>query len=109
MYNRTNEIYPAQELRARLVWAGALFTNLVVVVLWTVRQCYYNCDRRSLAPLSPPSDGTDPPSYGTWISPRRNQYVAHGARSWEYWVFVTLVTSVLDVCAPHVLYNTPGL
>ena len=27
--------------------------------------------------------------------------------SWESWVFTTLVTSVLDVCAPHVLYNTP--
>eukprot|EP00959_Pyramimonas_sp_CCMP1952_P189921 3973316-Pyramimonas_sp.AAC.1 len=28
-------------------------------------------------------------SYGTWISPK-NQYVAHGARSWESWVSTTL-------------------
>eukprot|EP00959_Pyramimonas_sp_CCMP1952_P441013 9232618-Pyramimonas_sp.AAC.1 len=27
--------------------------------------------------------------------------------SWESWMFITLVTSVLDFCAPHVLYNTP--
>eukprot|EP00959_Pyramimonas_sp_CCMP1952_P096098 2009325-Pyramimonas_sp.AAC.1 len=27
--------------------------------------------------------------------------------SWESWVFTTLVNSVLDVCAPRVLYNTP--
>eukprot|EP00959_Pyramimonas_sp_CCMP1952_P435210 9113020-Pyramimonas_sp.AAC.1 len=27
-------------------------------------------------------------SCGTWISPRK-QYVAHGARSWESWVFTT--------------------
>eukprot|EP00976_Prorocentrum_cordatum_P030654 623826-Prorocentrum_minimum.AAC.1 len=26
---------------------------------------------------------------GTWISPR-NQYVAHGACSWEFWMFTTL-------------------
>eukprot|EP00959_Pyramimonas_sp_CCMP1952_P131786 2755399-Pyramimonas_sp.AAC.1 len=45
-------------------------------------------------------------SCGTWISPR-NQYVSHAACSWESWVFTTLVTSVLYICAPHVLYNTP--
>eukprot|EP00959_Pyramimonas_sp_CCMP1952_P382380 8012395-Pyramimonas_sp.AAC.1 len=27
--------------------------------------------------------------------------------SWEFWVFTTLVTSALDVCAPRALYNTP--
>eukprot|EP00959_Pyramimonas_sp_CCMP1952_P348999 7312516-Pyramimonas_sp.AAC.1 len=43
---------------------------------------------------------------GTWISPR-HQYVAHRACSLVSWVFTTLVTSILDVCAPHVLYNTP--
>eukprot|EP00976_Prorocentrum_cordatum_P111449 1195368-Prorocentrum_minimum.AAC.3 len=53
-------------------------------------------------PSRPPPD-----SCGTWISPR-NQYVAHGACSWESWMFTTLaVTGVLDFCAPRVLYNTP--
>eukprot|EP00959_Pyramimonas_sp_CCMP1952_P452031 9464317-Pyramimonas_sp.AAC.1 len=33
--------------------------------------------------------------------------LSHGACSWESWVCTTLVTSGLDVCAPHVLYNTP--
>eukprot|EP00959_Pyramimonas_sp_CCMP1952_P155891 3260655-Pyramimonas_sp.AAC.1 len=47
-------------------------------------------------------------SCGTWISPR-NPYVALGACSWESRAFTTMVTSVLDVCAPHVLYNTPRL
>eukprot|EP00976_Prorocentrum_cordatum_P081183 1184281-Prorocentrum_minimum.AAC.2 len=37
-------------------------------------------------------------SCGNWISPR-NQYVAHGAYSWEFWMFTTLVTSVLEFCA----------
>ena len=45
---------------------------------------------RNLTPL--PANGA---SCGTRISPR-NQNVAHGARSWESWVFTTLVTSVLD-------------
>ena len=39
--------------------------------------------------------------------PPRPLHALHGACSWESWAFATLVTSVLNVCAPHVRYNTP--
>eukprot|EP00959_Pyramimonas_sp_CCMP1952_P214637 4491827-Pyramimonas_sp.AAC.1 len=60
----------------------------------------------------PPDLATPPPYRPSPLTSRppyrpRNQYVAHGACSWESWVYTTLVTSVLEVCAPRVLYNTP--
>eukprot|EP00959_Pyramimonas_sp_CCMP1952_P367236 7691618-Pyramimonas_sp.AAC.1 len=38
-------------------------------------------------------------SCGTWISPA-NQYVAHGACSWESWIFATLVTPCFGRLCP---------
>eukprot|EP00959_Pyramimonas_sp_CCMP1952_P183531 3837385-Pyramimonas_sp.AAC.1 len=34
--------------------------------------------------------------------------LAHGARSWESWVFATLITSVLDVCASCTVQHAIG-
>eukprot|EP00976_Prorocentrum_cordatum_P069857 1179716-Prorocentrum_minimum.AAC.1 len=38
-------------------------------------------------------------SYGTWISPR-NLYIAHGACSWQSWVFTTLGTPRFGCLCP---------
>eukprot|EP00976_Prorocentrum_cordatum_P062673 1176807-Prorocentrum_minimum.AAC.7 len=38
-------------------------------------------------------------SCGTWISPR-NQYVAHGACSWESWMFSTMGTPRFGLLCP---------
>eukprot|EP00959_Pyramimonas_sp_CCMP1952_P365095 7645126-Pyramimonas_sp.AAC.1 len=51
--------------------------------------------RRRYGPSTPPPHPLYTPLHplytpcGTWISPR-NRYVAHGACSWESWVFTTL-------------------
>eukprot|EP00976_Prorocentrum_cordatum_P101293 1192574-Prorocentrum_minimum.AAC.1 len=43
-------------------------------------------------------------SCGTWISPRK-QYVAHGACSWESWMFTTSVTPAFWTFVP-LAYST---
>eukprot|EP00959_Pyramimonas_sp_CCMP1952_P037108 776446-Pyramimonas_sp.AAC.1 len=57
------------------------------------------------APLPPRPAVYDGALYGTWVSPR-NPCVAHGARSWESWVFATLVTPAFWTFVPLVYCTT---